>query len=140
MAGNLYNRIRIKLRGVSYQSKIIEENMGKIKLLWLSGAAALLLVAGACTPVKTGQVLSTSTPELEVDDSTVSATAEVVPRNWLNLSFLQAGRIEEVFVEVGDPVTAGQVLARIDDQALQAAIIQAEAALKRAELARQQLK
>jgi multidrug resistance efflux pump len=123
----------------SVNLKSSRKNMGNIKLLWLSGAAALLLLAGACTPAKTGQVLSTGTPELEVDDSTVSATAEVVPNSWLNLSFMQAGRIEEVFVEVGDPVTAGQVLARIDDQALQAAIIQAEAALKRAELARQQL-
>jgi RND family efflux transporter MFP subunit len=111
--------------------------MGKLRGVFLIVVMAIVL--SACTSAQTGQTAPTSQPVVEVDDSTVSASAEVVPERWMNLSFSQGGEIVEIMVDSGDRVKADQVLARLDDRALQAAIVQAEAGVKRAELARKQL-
>ncbi|MBX0328011.1 HlyD family efflux transporter periplasmic adaptor subunit [Oscillochloris sp. ZM17-4] len=50
-----------------------------------------------------------------------------------SLSFSVAGTVQEVLVTIGDTVTAGQPLARIDDTTLRLAVQQAEANLKSAE-------
>jgi multidrug efflux pump subunit AcrA (membrane-fusion protein) len=115
-----------------------EYKMGTFKVR-IIGIVILLFIISACTPAPTGQIVSTEQPSLEVDDKTVSASAEVVPAQSINLSFLQSGEIIEILVETGDMVEPGQVLARIDDRPLAAAIVQAEAGVKRAEFARQQL-
>jgi HlyD family secretion protein len=117
-----------------------ESKMGISRVCLFTVLAALMLLASACTPAPGGQVVSTDQPSTEVDDKTVSASAEVVPEQWIHLSFLQAGKITEILVEVGDIVETGQVLARIDDRSLAAAITQAEAGVKRAEQAKLQLK
>ncbi len=57
------------------------------------------------------------------------ASGTLVPVNQQNASFRQAGQLTEVDVHVGDHVTAGQVLARIDPGPLQDALRQAQARL-----------
>src|ERR1041384_4545322 len=67
-------------------------------------------------------------PELK---STVTASGEVRPANFINLTSEVAGRIEEIFVNPGDHVTKGQALVRLaptqlqSGQEAQAAAVQA---------------
>src|SRR5438105_1438272 len=55
-------------------------------------------------------------PELR---STVTASGEVRPANFINLTSEVAGRIEEIFVNPGDHVSKGQALVRLDPTQLQ---------------------
>jgi HlyD family secretion protein len=67
-------------------------------------------------------------PELR---STVTASGEVRPIQFINLTSEVAGRIEEIYVKEGQPVTKGQQLVRLDptqlqsNEAAQAAALQA---------------
>ena len=64
---------------------------------------------------------------------TVRLTGEVRARVESDLSFRVGGRITERLVNVGDHVTADQVLARLDPQQQQATVTAAEAAVQSAE-------
>jgi membrane fusion protein, multidrug efflux system len=64
---------------------------------------------------------------------TVRLTGEIRARVESDLAFRVAGRITERTVNVGDHVTADQVLARIDPQEQQATVTAAEAAVRAAE-------
>jgi HlyD family secretion protein len=55
-------------------------------------------------------------PELR---STVTASGEVRPVKFINLTSEVSGRIEEIFVKVGDQVSTGQPLVRLDPTQLQ---------------------
>ena len=55
-------------------------------------------------------------PELR---STVTASGEVRPIRFINLTSEVAGRIEEIYVNPGQPVTVGQELVRLDPTQLQ---------------------
>ncbi len=55
-------------------------------------------------------------PELR---STVTASGEIRPIQFINLTSEVAGRIEEIFVKEGDLVSKGQPLVRLDPTALQ---------------------
>ena len=90
------------------------------------GAWALLLRPGA-TAAPQYRTLTVSTGTIT---STVSATGTVDPARESTLSFRSSGDVTTVSVGVGDTVSKGDVLARIDDAELE---IDVEAA--RAELA-----
>ena len=64
---------------------------------------------------------------------TVSASGSVEPQARVGLAFESPGRMVEVAVEVGDPVAAGDVLARLDGRRLALQVHQAQAALDLAE-------
>ncbi|WP_248306831.1 efflux RND transporter periplasmic adaptor subunit [Bosea sp. AAP35] len=64
---------------------------------------------------------------------TIRLTGEVRPRVESELSFRVAGRIAERLVNVGDHVTADQVLARLDPQQQRATVTSADAAILSAE-------
>ena len=70
--------------------------------------------------------------------ATASLTGEVQARTKVDLAFRLAGRIVEINVAVGDHVTAGQVLARIDSDPQRADLELAEANLHAAEAALKQ--
>src|SRR5918998_1458498 len=55
-------------------------------------------------------------PELK---STVTASGEIRPVKFINLTSEVGGRIEEIFVKAGDQVTTGQPLVRLDPTQLQ---------------------
>jgi RND family efflux transporter MFP subunit len=63
----------------------------------------------------------------------VRLTGEIRARVESNLSFRVAGRISERLVNVGDHVTADQVLATLDPQQQQATVTSADAAVQAAE-------
>jgi multidrug efflux pump subunit AcrA (membrane-fusion protein) len=76
--------------------------------------------------------------------ATVSATGTVQSALTANADFATAGTVTEIDVKVGDPVTKGQVLAKVDPSAAQAQLntakanlTAAQASLNRAETATQ---
>ncbi len=64
----------------------------------------------------------------------VSATGGMAPETRANVVFRSSGEVTEVLVERGEQVEKGQVLARLDASALEAAVAQAELALRISEL------
>ncbi len=108
-------------------------------------AFALLLILTACaqqytpTPIPT-LVLETGASDsgtaAPVTGSVVTASAEVQPAEFVQLSFALLGAVTNVDVEVGDSVTAGQALAALDTTLLQARVAEAEANIAAAEAQR----
>jgi HlyD family secretion protein len=70
--------------------------------------------------------------------SVVSASGEVKPKRYVNISANVSGRITHLYIKEGDRVREGQVLARIDSTRFAADTRQSEAAVKaaRADLVR----
>jgi macrolide-specific efflux system membrane fusion protein len=60
---------------------------------------------------------------------TVGATGTIQPARRADLQFAVSGEVTEVLVAEGDTVTAGQVLARVDDEVLRAQVAAADADL-----------
>jgi HlyD family secretion protein len=67
-------------------------------------------------------------------DITVAASGSVIMRRSADLVFGSPGTVRSVDVQVGDRVTAGQELARLDDTTLRDAVRRAELDLAQAEL------
>jgi HlyD family secretion protein len=65
--------------------------------------------------------------------SAVTGTGTVVPAAQQNLGFRVTGQLTEVDVKVGDHVSGGQVLAKVDTRSFQAALDQANASLQQAQ-------
>jgi HlyD family secretion protein len=86
------------------------------------------ILAGGKDEPEVATVKITVRPELR---STVTASGEIRPIQFINLTSEVAGRIEEIYVKEGQPVTKGQQLVRLDptqlqsNQAAQAAALQA---------------
>ena len=86
------------------------------------------ILAGGKDEPEVATVKITVRPELR---STVTSSGEVRPIQYINLTSEVAGRIEEIYVKEGQPVTKGQQLVRLDptqlqsNQAAQAAALQA---------------
>jgi len=80
---------------------------------------------------------ATPTPFVKEVEDVVSASGVVIPARRASLSFEVGGRVEEIMVEEGDEVKAGQELIRLDDTGLRHAVQGAQAALEaaKAELA-----
>jgi HlyD family secretion protein len=65
--------------------------------------------------------------------SVVSGTGSLAPAGRMNVNFKVAGTLTEVDVRVGDKVTTGQLLARVDSTTQQASLAQAQASLATAQ-------
>ncbi len=63
----------------------------------------------------------------------VTATGQLQPTNQVEVGAEVSGIVQEVLVDFNDEVTAGQLLALIDTEELQAVVVQAEAQLASAE-------
>ncbi|MFC4535202.1 efflux RND transporter periplasmic adaptor subunit [Sphaerisporangium dianthi] len=75
-------------------------------------------VAPSTTPVTRGTVLSS-----------VSASGAVESARTRSLSFGSSGTVQKIYVENGDKVTKGQILARVDDTAAEESLDAAAASL-----------
>lgn len=64
--------------------------------------------------------------------STFALTGTVVPARQANLASVESGTINSVLVQIGDRVTAGELLVQIDDATLRAQLAQDEASLVQA--------
>ncbi len=84
---------------------------------------------------------STAIPTLVLDSGSqnqyasagVSASAQVVPVNKVDLSFPMTGTVKSVLVELGDDVSSGQILVTLDSVYLEAEAAEAQANLAGAE-------
>jgi len=85
--------------------------MKKISLV-LSLTLCLVLLLTACGTNPTATATTTPTPAA----NTVIAAGHLVPNQSVYLAFLASGRVDQVLVKKGDPVTQGQVLARLGDR------------------------
>lgn len=107
----------------------------KRKIILAVSAVALLgiivvisILAGGKDEPEVTTVVVKVRPELR---STVTASGEVRPIQFINLTSEVAGRIEEIYVKEGQAVTRGQQLVRLDptqlqsNEAAQAAALQA---------------
>ncbi|NTW00484.1 MAG: HlyD family efflux transporter periplasmic adaptor subunit [Oscillochloris sp.] len=83
----------------------------------------------------------TAQPAAPVDEgyTQISGTGIVRAAQSVSLSFLPAGRVEQVLVSEGDHVTAGQLLATLDTRPFDALVVQAEADLAAAQAAQSAL-
>lgn len=119
-----------------------------MKKKWMIGIVLGVLVLGGGgywayqlfkpEPV-TGSLITTTVKQGDVKQM-ITATGTVRYPEEVPLSFEQAGTVKEVYVQAGDTVTAGQVLAQMDTETLQQEVSESEANLKDAELSWQQQK
>lgn len=113
---------------------------------WLSGTRAWLIGLGLVAVLLVGLIardtvfaqpaavaLRTATADRGTVTSVVSGTGSLLPAGRMNVSFKQTGILTEIDVKVGDKVTTGQVLARIDSSTQQAALASAQASLASAQ-------
>lgn len=101
-------------------------------------AVIIALLAGGCgsggTTVNGVPALPVELVEVERGNitQTVRVTGTVVAGTTVHVAAVVPGRLEEVLVKVGDRVSRGQVLARLESAQQQAALIQAQAGLEQA--------
>jgi len=113
---------------------------------WLTGTRAWVIGLGLVGVLLVGLIahdtflatpaavaIRTATADRGTVTSVVSGTGSLVPVGRMNVNFKTAGILTEVDVRVGDKVTTGQVLARIDSSSQQAALAQAQASLAAAQ-------
>ena len=102
----------------------------------------ILVSLTACNPLgdegeTTEQLVEVVKGDLMVS---VSGSGNIEASREARLSFGSGGRIEKIYVEEGDEVSKGEVLAELDTDALELAKTQAEVALTQAQLALTQAK
>ncbi|MEL7329018.1 MAG: efflux RND transporter periplasmic adaptor subunit [Cyanobacteria bacterium J06559_1] len=111
----------------------------KRPFLWLCGLGAL----GVMAAIVIGVSAARRGPDYDLEALTVPVTATeltvritasgtVEPIRTVNLSPKSAGTVQELFVEQGDRITQGQLIARMDSDQLNAQIIQNEASVAEA--------
>ena len=105
----------------------------KMNVVWIVGLAASLLLTGC-------SVFTTPTEEVDIPTvivvESVTAEGNLVPADYIMLSFGVAGQVSEVLVDEGDWVEEGQVLARIGDtETLEAQVMAANLAVLQAQQA-----
>ena len=107
--------------------------------IWLVGLGALALVLLGLISRDTifakpaAAPLRLATVTRGTVKAQVSGTGSLVPAGQENVNFRVAGQINEIDVKVGDLVTTGQLLARLDSSTQQAALSQAQASLAAAQ-------
>lgn len=99
------------------------------------GLAALALLAGTVSVRAEGAVrlVKVAPVHFEEREQTITLTGEVVARAESDLSFRVGGRITGWFVDVGEEVKEGQLLARLDPEEQEADLEAAEAGVRAAE-------
>ncbi|MEL7356404.1 MAG: efflux RND transporter periplasmic adaptor subunit [Cyanobacteria bacterium J06560_6] len=111
----------------------------KRPFLWLCGLGALGVIAAIVIGLSAARRgpdydLEALTVPVAATELTVRITASgtVEPIRTVNLSPKSAGTVQELFVEQGDRITQGQLIARMDSDQLNAQIIQNEASVAEA--------
>lgn len=112
--------------------------MKKLELLTVLMMALLLSACGsAATPTAIPTVSldeGNSTTTQADDPNSVSASAVIVPIKDAELAFSSVGRVTAVDVKVGDRVSAGQTLVKLDTTIQEARVREAEANLLAAQV------
>ena len=109
------------------------------KMIWMTFLAATLILAACGTPATpTPPPIQTEEPASPQNDfvssDAVVASAEVIPAQDSQISFVISAPVKEVLVKEGDTVSAGQTLMTLASPDLELAVTSAELELKAAEL------
>src|ERR1700754_696197 len=95
--------------------------------------AVALAVVVVGSPTATASTGRTVTVTRGVVQSTVSGSGNLAPANQLELNFGTSGTVTKIYVEAGEHVSEGQLLARVDDGSAKVAVARAQADLASAE-------
>ncbi len=99
--------------------------------------AVLLIAAGVLASVRYSQsgIITVQTAKVSREDlvSQVTASGEIKPRNYVNISAEYQGQLTSILVKEGDRVHKGQLLARIDEEQSRDDMVAQQAALSSAE-------
>ena len=111
---------------------------GRLRTVMVSATLILVAASVAGCSKKVARTpdprpVRTVTVEPQADGETVSLTGQVRAKDQASLAFRLDGRMIERPVNVGDVLTAGQVVARLDPQNQQNALRSAQANLSSAE-------
>ncbi len=96
------------------------------RLVWLLGGWLLLAGSVVAAPLAVATVEQQVKPEMFVADAVIEAVHQAT------LAAETTGRIKQIFFDVDDVVTQGEVLLRFTDKEQQAGLARAEATLKEA--------
>jgi len=114
----------------------------KRRIIWWSGIALVVVALGIALYLSrqgsAGPKYETMAAERGDLQMTVIATGKLQPTNQVEVGSEVSGRIDQVNVDFNDPVKAGQVLAVMDTEQLEARVTQASAQLAAAEAALRQ--
>src|SRR5690606_27902368 len=109
-------------------------------IISLIGLLVVLMVVAAIKARQKpkGEPVETEKAALRDIRETVSASGKIFPETEVKISSDVSGEVVELYVEEGDSVKAGQVLARIDPEAYVSAVERAQASVNasKSELAR----
>jgi len=101
--------------------------------LALAGSVACIpFRGGAGEEADTSQLVEVVRGDLSV---VVSGSGNIAVSDEADLTFGSSGKVDELYVEEGDEVSYGEVLAELDTSALELALTEAELAVEQAELA-----
>lgn len=122
---------RLQLPLIGKAKKPIAWMIGLVATGIIGISAATYFIIGATPKVDTAEL----TVPVQSKNLTVRLTASgsVVPVQSVNLSPKSAGRLAELYVEQGDKVKQGQVVARMDNAEIQAQLVQARGRLAQAQ-------
>jgi macrolide-specific efflux system membrane fusion protein len=104
-----------------------------LAVLCAGAIVAAVLVVGPASSSSSVAAERTVTANKGVVQTTVSGSGNLVPAKEMNLDFGTAGTVTKISVKEGDKVTAGQMLARLDDADAQVTLDKAHASLESAE-------
>ena len=119
-----------------------DERAGISRTWWIAAgalAAVLVLALGAVLLLRPGAAIdveaATAEPPAQGGTATaiLQATGYVTARRQATVSAQITGTLTQVLIDEGDHVKEGQILARLDDTAQQAALAQAQAGLQAAQ-------
>jgi HlyD family secretion protein len=111
----------------------------KTLLYVIIGIVALLVIAAVVKARKKpkGETVTVEKVQLRTIRETVSASGKIFPETEVKISSDVSGEVVDLFVQEGDSVTAGQVLAKIKPDEYQSAVERGQAAVSSAQAQRQ---
>ncbi len=111
--------------------------MKKVRIIAAFLLLLILIAVTACNPLADDEEEGEQYVEAKKGDLfvTVSGSGNIETSEDANLSFGAGGRIDKIYIEEGDRVTKGEILAELDTDSLELAMDQAQYALTQAEVA-----
>lgn len=108
-----------------------KKNKGRLLIYLLVGIIVLLVFVAIIKAQSkpSGEAVDVEKVERRTIRETVSASGKIFPEKEVKISSDVSGEIVELYVEEGDSVRAGQVLARIDPESYVSAVDRAQATL-----------
>ncbi|MEP6798870.1 MAG: biotin/lipoyl-binding protein, partial [Lapillicoccus sp.] len=120
-----------RLRRVGLRHAWLRRALAGVAVAVLAGGAYAVHAATAAT--SDASRYRTSTVTAGAVDQRLPFTGTVTRLSQVTATFSVSGRVATLAVGLGDPVTAGQVLATLDPAALQQAVLDAKATLAQAQ-------